>query len=188
MASANDSVIIGSVLALVFGALFYYLYSRLLYSEKRINMMENILLDFKTASESFFVAGSGATGGEGNNERASEHEHTYEAPVESSPTRNESVEDVTIAQPLTADTVVAARSETTGIGMNYESMHLKELQQEAKRRGIPGTKRKEIIQNLRADDNTNATKGSELSSLSSQLHNTESALTEGLAPIREETL
>ena len=47
MSFLSESITIGLLLALVFGALFFYLYSRVTYVEKRIGLMENILLDIK---------------------------------------------------------------------------------------------------------------------------------------------
>lgn len=43
----SEATTIGLLLTLVFGALFFYLYSRVNYAEKRMGLMENILLDLK---------------------------------------------------------------------------------------------------------------------------------------------
>ena len=51
MSFINESLTIGLLLAIVFGALFFYLYTRLTYTEKRISLMENILLDIKMNQE-----------------------------------------------------------------------------------------------------------------------------------------
>jgi len=51
MSILSESITIGLLLALVFGALFFYLYSRIAYTEKRISLMENILLDIKMNQE-----------------------------------------------------------------------------------------------------------------------------------------
>jgi len=47
----SESLTIGLLLMLVFGALFFYIYSRVMYIEKRISLMENILLDIKMNQE-----------------------------------------------------------------------------------------------------------------------------------------
>ena len=51
MSLIGESLTIGLLLSLVFGALFFYIYSRLSYVEKRISLMENILLDIKITQE-----------------------------------------------------------------------------------------------------------------------------------------
>jgi hypothetical protein len=51
MSILSESITIGLLLTLVFGALFFYLYSRIAYTEKRISLMENILLDIKMNQE-----------------------------------------------------------------------------------------------------------------------------------------
>lgn len=51
MSIISESLTIGLLLSLVFGALFFYIYSRLSYVEKRISLMENILLDIKITQE-----------------------------------------------------------------------------------------------------------------------------------------
>ena len=51
MSILSESITIGLLLSLVFGALFFYVYSRVTYLEKRIGLMENILLDIKMNQE-----------------------------------------------------------------------------------------------------------------------------------------
>jgi hypothetical protein len=47
----NESLTIGLLLAVVFGGICFYLYTRVTYTEKRISLMENILLDIKMGQE-----------------------------------------------------------------------------------------------------------------------------------------
>ena len=47
----NESLTIGLLLAVVFGGICFYLYTRVIYTEKRISLMENILLDIKMGQE-----------------------------------------------------------------------------------------------------------------------------------------
>jgi len=47
----SESLTIGLLLTLVFGALFFYVYSRVTYSEKRIGLMEKLLLNLKMEQE-----------------------------------------------------------------------------------------------------------------------------------------
>ena len=51
MSIISESLTIGLLLMLIFGALFFYIYSRLSYVEKRISLMENILLDIKITQQ-----------------------------------------------------------------------------------------------------------------------------------------
>ena len=148
MAALNDSIIIGSVLVLVFGALFYYLYSRLLYSEKRVNVMENILLDLKTASETFFTSSS--------EDNVPSETVYYTTSAMGELDTNGSVG--ALAEELSSDVAPESTTESTTnkVSLNYESMNLKELQAEARTRTISGVstmRRKEIIENLRRTDN-----------------------------------
>jgi hypothetical protein len=48
----SESTTIGILLLLVFGAVCFYLYSRVNYTEKRMGLMENMLLDIKMGLES----------------------------------------------------------------------------------------------------------------------------------------
>lgn len=55
MAVLSDAVVIGTVLGLVFSAVAYYLYTRILQTERKISLMENILLDLKVTTEQALV-------------------------------------------------------------------------------------------------------------------------------------
>jgi len=51
MSILSESLTIGLLLTLVFGALFFYVYSRVSYAEKRVSLIENILIDIKMNQE-----------------------------------------------------------------------------------------------------------------------------------------
>jgi hypothetical protein len=51
MNNLNDSLVVGVLLTVVFGAVCFYLYSRLTQNEKRVNLLENLLLDLKMSTE-----------------------------------------------------------------------------------------------------------------------------------------
>jgi hypothetical protein len=55
MNSVNDSLVVGVLLFLVFGAVSFYLYSRITQSEKRVSLLENLLLDLKISTEASFA-------------------------------------------------------------------------------------------------------------------------------------
>lgn len=47
----SDAFTIGVILLLIFGAVCFYLYTRIQQTEKRLNLCENILLDLKVAAD-----------------------------------------------------------------------------------------------------------------------------------------
>ena len=148
MGTTNDSVIIGSVLVLVFGALFYYLYSRLQYSEKRVNVMETILLDLKTASETYFTSSADMP--------CETHlESSGPEPVVADEVFASVEEDNTTTTTTETTSATTTTTPTQKVTLNYESMNIKELQAEARTRNISGVsamRRKELIENLRKSD------------------------------------
>ena len=89
MTAISDGVVIGVVLGLIFAAVCYYLYSRVNQLERKVGLMENILLDLKVAQQSLFTGGDSSDHG---NESSSNHEefHQYrEAIAEASAEANE---------------------------------------------------------------------------------------------------
>lgn len=55
MSPVGDAFTVGIVLLLLIGAVAFYLYTRLTHVEKRISLLENILLDMRVAMENSFV-------------------------------------------------------------------------------------------------------------------------------------
>jgi hypothetical protein len=61
MPALSDAVVIGIVLTLIFAAVSYYLYSRMVQSETKVGLIESILLNLKMATEaSLFMSGTEA--------------------------------------------------------------------------------------------------------------------------------
>jgi hypothetical protein len=58
MPALSDAVVIGTVLTLVFAAVAYYLYSRIIQNESKLSLMESILLNLKMATEATLLSGS----------------------------------------------------------------------------------------------------------------------------------
>jgi hypothetical protein len=52
MPTLSDAVVIGIVLTLIFAAVSYYLYSRMVQAETKLGLLESILLNLKMATES----------------------------------------------------------------------------------------------------------------------------------------
>ena len=51
MSALGDSLTVGIVLTLIFGAVCFYLYSRMNQNEKRVSLLENLLLSLKISTE-----------------------------------------------------------------------------------------------------------------------------------------
>lgn len=157
MNGLSDTLTIGLVLALIFGALFFYLYSRLAQAEKRVSLTENILLDLKMATENTMMAMASASHLHMEDNRH-EHEHGHfesvhrvEAVGGPEPIEKEEVEQIPdeefYKQALQGVNLDATLQDEEGVtnlettvpsklGPSYESMTLKELKAEAKRQGI----------------------------------------------------
>jgi hypothetical protein len=150
-AAVSDAIIIGSVLMMVFGALFYYLYSRVLHNEKRMSVMENILLDIKMATDTVFSMPPDHIHSEPLQEINEYVPVAATATATATATVTPTVDEAPTQEPVEQKTVVS---------INYESMNIKELQQEARNRSIPGVsglRRKELIEQLRKSDGNTTT-------------------------------
>lgn len=175
MNGLSDSITIGIVLTLVFGALFFYLYSRLVQNEKRVSLMENILLDLKMSADSNW---GGSEHGHNEEEFKQQEDNVVdhiEAVSAPEPLRDNDVdneEDVykeILAQTSIADTTEQTKNfdvtpkankqtvNVTKVQPNYSAMTVKELKSLAKSRGISvpsGAGRKELTDSLRKLDGT----------------------------------
>jgi hypothetical protein len=191
MSGTNDSLIIGCVLVLVFGALFYYLHSRLLYSEKRINVMETILLDFKNASETFFTPQQQGPVGESSGDEEGYQFDQRQMPM---PLSASEVEEVPVTQPTpqeSGDSQQQQQQSQPQILRNYESMNIKELQQEARNRnisGVSGMRRKELITALRNSDNDTVQRPTTSPTIVEELNAPQSSITDTAAEIVDSSL
>lgn len=178
MNGLSDSLTIGLVLALIFGALFFYLYSRIGQAEKRVSLTENILLDLKMATENTMMAmasaSSGSIHGEHDNIREEVENHQQVERVvpmgEAKPVDKDEVEQINDeefykhileqAQAQTSassTTLEEATVPSTRLDANYEAMTLKELKAEAKRKGISvpnAAHKKDLIDALKRQGQT----------------------------------
>ena len=151
MTGLSDSLTIGILLILIFGAVSFYLYSRLSQNEKRVSLLENLLLTLKMNTEAslggpeFVEAISNATPlSDGDVEAYSENQGTATTAADA-----DAVVDVdtTVDADANAEEEAAKllRSLSTGVekkertmDANYESMSVKELQALARQRGLTG--------------------------------------------------
>ncbi len=133
----SDSLTVGLVLALIFGALVFYLYTRIGQIEKRVSLTENILLDLKMATENTLMAmGTPSFHPMETVERV----EPVSAPE---PMGKDEVEEVaeeefykTVLEQAAMAEVPVVPEAGSKVEPNYEAMTLKELKDEAKRRGL----------------------------------------------------
>jgi len=167
MTSLSDTLTIGLVLVLLFGAVALYLYTRLQQAEQKITLLESILLDLKMSSEihsySELPASMEPTIGDSKGGASTESTPEPYVPFEddhddassptSEPTHEEGlttssqteVSDLEVEQykSVVADAVKEDAAEyqdqkPSTSSVSYETMTLKELQTLAKTRGIVG--------------------------------------------------
>jgi len=182
MSSIQETLVVAVFLAVLFGAVSFYLYSRLSYSEKRVGLMESMLMDIKMAIES--------------SEQAHEHSLPLVPPLPPTalftppaPLETDDVQDLpeeafyssVLAAATEAETEAEADAETetqlvkqleaqesvvpkvVKVVPNYDAMKKDELQKLAEQRGLRVRKtsgKGEIITLLRKNDTNNTTPSS----------------------------
>ena len=164
MNGLSDSLSIGILITLVFGALFFYLYSRQLQTEKRTGLIEQMLMDLKMSSENLWSnlstvpaptesnGGFAAAGGEeefvenikpvseptpleSDDVDAAEEDYASALASATIPTAASTSADLE-ERKLTEILAAAPVAATSKTQANYSSMTLKELKQLAKQRGL----------------------------------------------------
>jgi len=146
MVGISDAIVIGCVLGLVFAAVSYYLYSRTVQLEKKVGLMENILLDLKVTTEQALMmevqdmhAGHGGHGGHlEQDEHVEQEEQTGEEELSPEDIREISVDSPRSRTPSASPTLSVTREETQTVTVNYEANTYKELLQVAKQKGVTG--------------------------------------------------
>jgi hypothetical protein len=185
MSYLSDTLTIGVLLVLLFGAISLYLYTRIQQAEQKIHLLESILLDLKMSTE---IKSYTALPADHEELEASMAEtmassavfHTPEsdthyvalddAPAESI-TEYTSLDDAATGTATGNAASEAASEENTVItleepeqahsSVSYESMTLKDLQTLAKTRGITGAgsmKKGPIIEALKTSDRSTVIK------------------------------
>lgn len=170
MNTLSDSLTIGMILALVFGAVCFYLYSRVTQVEKRVGLTENILLDLKMATENTLMSMTHQSGGHGHRQGQDQDQEQYgrvEPISEPTPLDKNEVENIndedfykSVLQQAQSEAPLVSSATTapnaSGMEVNYESMSLKELKALVKERNVPTTKemnKKDYILALKRHDN-----------------------------------
>jgi hypothetical protein len=187
--SLSESATIGILLLLIFGAVSFYLYSRINYTEKRMGLMENMLLDIKMGLESmhkeepeFVPEPVGAPRPmESSEAEPLPEEETYYQSVLAQAGENEAAVTEMEAEGTEAEGTEVVHEEKPVVSVNYESMTKDDLIALAEKRGAKVGKRpgrKDLIAALKKLDET---KSGEVSgaSLTSDLFPMSAALNEG---------
>ena len=167
MAGLSDSLTIGILLILVFGAAAFYLYSRLTQTDKRLSLMENVLLTLKMSTEASMMGPDSVEPvsmpsplqaddvDEVDEEQYAEMlKHASVGP--SSASEEAAAEELLRSIPMPQAATTEAVTEPASLrkmDANYESMSVKELQALAKTRGLAAgakaTKKRELIDFLK---------------------------------------
>ena len=162
-AGLSDSLTIGVLLILVFGAVSFYLYSRMTQTERRVGLLENLLMDLKMSTEAALsgpemlgpdsVEPVSAPAPLSMDDVDAVEEEEYAAAA--SAAGESVVAPATTPAPAAAAEVEPARSGTK-VDVNYESMTVKELAALAKERGLTGVgqRKREIIDALKRNGST----------------------------------
>jgi hypothetical protein len=187
--SLSESATIGILLLLIFGAVSFYLYSRINYTEKRMGLMENMLLDIKMGLESmhkeepeFVPEPVGAPRPmESSEAEPLPEEETYYQSVLAQAGENEAAVTEMEAEGTEAEGTEVVHEEKPVVSVNYESMTKDDLIALAEKRGAKVGKRpgrKDLIAALKKLDET---KSGEVSgaTLTSDLFPMSAALNEG---------
>ncbi len=172
MPALSDAVVIGIVLTLIFAAVSYYLYSRMVQSETKLGLLESILLNLKMATESsLFMSMSEpppqpprlretkaevelVEEDQDNNEEMSKSE-MQKMIDEAQVNVQSNIQD----ENQKAESVSEVES-VSKVHIGFESMSWKELCAEAKKRSITGVShmnRKKLIDILNKKDDISTT-------------------------------
>ena len=175
MNGLSDSVTIGIVLALVFGALFFYIYSRLTQNEKRVSLIENMLIDLKMTLEGGWSHGMAHLQEDTGEETLEANVINHIEPVSPpEPLNKDDVDDEDIykevlqqtseqdeseVKTVTLNTTKSSTVQVTKVQPNYESMSTKELKSLVKSRSLnvpSAAGKKELIATLRKADSSSS--------------------------------
>lgn len=159
MAGLSDSITIGILLLLIFGAVSFYLYSRMSQTEKRLGLLENLLLTLKLSTEASLMGPDSvepiSSPAPLNPEDVDDvQEEDYAAMLKaSSPSSHSHSPSPSVAsaksEEAAAEELLRSMNleKKTSVDVNYESMSAKELKALVKERNLAGApeKKREII-------------------------------------------
>jgi len=171
----SESLTVGVLLTLVFGAIFFYLYTRVAYTEKRLSLIESILLDIKMNTENLMreepeYSPEPVTGPEPLETKEVEQlpEEEYYKEVMEAAANSEEIASDEVTETKQVDIVSGGKTSVPSnvivnkVSVNYESMTKAELQALCDKRGIKYKKtsgRNELITALRKSEQPNEVQG-----------------------------
>jgi len=168
----SDALMVGVVLTLVFGSVVFYLYNRLLMTERKMSLVEGVLTDLKIMMDAAPYA-TGPPPPMGSFEPSPEYLNTLSGPI---PLQQDEMEEMdneeyqqTLEQALEQASSMEAHDKrlvvtgevnestmmpltVTKLMPDLESMSVKELGVLAKERGLTvpsGTRKKELVELLK---------------------------------------
>lgn len=150
MALLNDSVTVAILLIMVFGSTTFYLYTRLVQNEKRVALLENLLLSLKMSTEASFMGSDMFRSGPDSVQPVSSPSPLKDDDVDV--IDEEKYAEMLKEMPSDGSTLAAAAGAVNkSVEVNYEAMTLKELQAAGRQNGVSvhGLKKKEIIDSLK---------------------------------------
>jgi hypothetical protein len=195
MNGLGDSLTIGILLTLIFGAACFYLYSRLSQNEKRVSLLENLLLNLKMSTEASMMGpdmveptSSPAPLETGDVDEVSEVEYAdilkgipavvsevvadTDVDVNANANANANAQDEEVLLRSAASVTPVRKMDA-----NYESMSLKELQALARQRGLNGipSRKRELVDALKKQGGDVPLAPSPLSKIEGELEGATSA-------------
>ena len=173
MAGLNDTLTLGLILVLLFGAASLYLYTRIQQCEQKLNLVESILLDIKMSAElqgypeppplkahqsqqpepsDHSAIGSSSSSNSSNSSPfvTMDEQELYQGAISEALDESDGVEAIEAEEIVSEQT--SAPTALPKVSTNYESMTLAELKAIAKQRGITGSssmKRSQILEALK---------------------------------------
>jgi hypothetical protein len=167
MSSLNDTIALGLVLVLLFGAAALYLYTRVQQCEQKLNLVESILLDIKMGAELREYPDLGLSAPlppiKPQDEAALYSAALEEAAIDSLSTDDkeevtEDIKEVPLTNSPKAKAAAAPLVVTKApapLSVNYEAMTLVELKELGRQRSIKGfstMRRSQILEALKTND------------------------------------
>ena len=195
MNGLGDSLTIGILLTLIFGAACFYLYSRLSQNEKRVSLLENLLLNLKMSTEASMMGpdmveptSSPAPLETGDVDEVSEVEYAdilkgipaVVSEVVADADTNANANANANAEAEAEEAFLRSAASVTPVrkmDANYESMSLKELQALARQRGLNGipSRKRELVDALKKQGGDVPLAPSPLSKIEGELEGATSA-------------
>ena len=168
MALLNDTVTVAILLIMVFGSTTFYLYTRLVQNEKRVALLENLLLSLKMSTEASFMGADMFRSGPDSVQPVSSPSPLKEDDVDVIDEEKyaEMLKDIPSDGLATAAASASAAANVgKSVDVNYEAMTLKELQATGRQNGVAvhGLKKKEIIDSLKKKLGGEELEGADLS-------------------------